>query len=435
MPERDTILTINVVEPGLVRAVQLHSEAMGRELKGLVLVNAAYADYPARPRDETGLFQELVVDFDDPDAVQKALKPYTDRLLCVTCRYEEALQPFAKVIPFLPYLFTPSSAALQWSTEKPLMRDRLRNYDESLVPQYQYVEEHDLVNIDTWVQKFNFPVIVKPSGLAKALLVSRCENQEELKQTLEHTFKLIHHAYQREHYPGKPSVLVEDMMQGRMYSVDAYVSHDGEITCLPPVQVITGHMLGMQGFYGHHGLLPGDSTPEEVEGAYEASRAAIRALNLSSTTTHIEMFLTPQGWKIIELAARIGGHRDLMYRKAYGIEHFYNDLAVRMGQQPTVNYDPIAHTAFMNLYADEEGYIEAIEGLDEARQLPSVVYLKQHAGVGDLALFSSNGGDQVIDGVLSHKDPEQLRSDIAKIEALIKIHCKPAQLQEYDGVI
>ena len=214
------------------------------------------------------------------------------------------------------------------------------------------------------------------------------------------------------------------MMQGRMYSVDAYVMHDGQMFCLPPVQVMTAHSLGMPGFYGHQGLLPSDLSPEEIEGAFAASRAAMRALNLRSTTAHVELFLTDQGWKIIELAARIGGHRDLLYREAYGMEHFANDLSVHMGQLPAMPGDPIAQTAFLNLYADEEGYIESIEGLEEARQLSSIIYLKQHAEVGDLALFAKNGGDQVIDGVLSNPDPAQLHADVAKVKQLIRINCK-----------
>jgi biotin carboxylase len=424
VPDRDTILTINVVEPALVRAVHLHSEAMGKKLKGLVLVHSGYADYPARPRDATGLFQEIVCDFDNPNEIQSALKPYTDRLLAVTCRYEEALQPFSQIIPFLPYLHTPSESVLEWATEKPVMRDRLCNYDASLVPRYQYVEVEDLPKLKEWIKGFKFPVIVKPSGLSKALLVSRCETEQELKERLKHTFKLIHHAYEREKYPGKPSVLVEEVMHGDMYSIDAYVTHDGEIFCLPLVKVITAHSIGLPGFYGYEGIVPTGLPHGEVQAANAAATAAIRALNLSSTTAHIELFHTSEGWKIIEIAARIGGHRDMLYREVYGIEHYYNDLAVRMGLKPTMPDKVVKHATFLNMYAEEEGYIESILGLKEARELPSIVYLADHAGPGDLALFAGNGGDQVVDGVLSNEDPEQLKRDVDQVRALVKIKIK-----------
>ncbi len=118
MQDKTIILTINVVEPGLVRAVNLHSKIMGKELEGLVLVHAGYADYSARPKDMSGLFKEIICDFDNQDELQRVLKPYRDRILAVTCRYEEALQPFSKVIPFLPTVYTPSETALLVSSER-----------------------------------------------------------------------------------------------------------------------------------------------------------------------------------------------------------------------------------------------------------------------------------------------------------------------------
>jgi hypothetical protein len=425
LQDRDTILTINVVEPGLVRAVKLHSQTMGKELKGLVLVHTDYADQPGRPKDTSGLFKEIICNFDNPDELQTVLKPYQDKLLAVTCRYEEAIQPFRQVIPFLPYIHTPSPSALLWSTEKPLMRDRLSNYDKNLTPKYQYMEMEDVPKLHELIKDFEFPVIVKPSGLSKALLVTRCDTLQELEDCLDRTFKIIQGVYSREQYPGKPGLLVEEMMQGEMYSVDAYVSYDGKISCLPLVKVITAHSVGLPGFYGYERITPVNLSIEDIESAFTACRSAIRALNLSSTTTHIELFRTENGWKIIELAARIGGYRDLLYRKVYGVEHFYNDLAIRMGMEPKMPGDPVAHAVVLNMYADEEGRIESIKGIEEARQLKSIVYLEPHAEADDFALFAANGGNPLVDGVLSNEDPKQLRADVDKVRELVKINVKP----------
>jgi len=422
---RDTILTINVVEKELVRAVHLQSKTLKRPLKGLALVNKNYANLPSRPKDTSGLFEEIICDFDNPAEIEKALKPYKDRLLAATCRYEEAIQDFGKVIPFLPpHLPVPSPNSLLGATEKPLMRDRLKDYDSNLVPRYQYMEKDDLPNLSELVRDFHYPVIVKPSGLAKALFVEECDNEEELKERLEFTFNVINQAYEREQYPGKPALLVEEMMQGQMYSVDAYVTQEGEILCLPPIKVITAHSLGLPGFYGCQCITQNDLGEEETQDAFAASKGAIRALNLRSTTTHIELFRTPQGWKIIEIAARIGGHRDYLYREAYGIEHFYNDLNLHMGKRPEMPTKQIGHAVALNIYAEQEGYIESLTGVEQAKEISSVVYLATHAGVGDMALFANNGGDAVIDGILSNKDQQQLQKDIVTVQNLIKIKVK-----------
>ncbi len=431
MPRRDTILTINTVEPGLVRAVHMHSKRMGKELKGLVLVNASYADAPDRPRDTTGLFQEIICNCDDPDEIQTVLKPYINRLLAVTYRYENAIEPLRQVVPFLPYVHRPSKSSLLWCSDKRLMRDRLSNYDPDLTPKYQYLEEHDVPQLKQLVQDFSFPVIVKPCGLVESLLVERCDSEQELESRLQHTFQIIHEVYQREYRLNEPAVLVEEMMQGDMYSVDAYVTHEGEIFCLPLVKVITSAAMGLPGFYTYRTSIPTNLPDEEIKAAFATCSAAIKALNLSSSSAHIEMFRTPDGWKVIELGARIGGHRDVLYREAYGIEHFYNDLAVRMGMKPVIPTTPLAHAAGMTLYASEEGTIESIEGIEQASQIGSVVQLSTRAQAGDQALFATNGGHPIVDVIMSHTDPEQLERDVAHVRELIKINlAKPLAATE-----
>jgi hypothetical protein len=428
MTIRDTILTINIVEPGLVDAINKHSKEMGIMLKGVVLIDRTYASEALErdfPRDKTGLFTEILCDFDNQDELQQILQPYNDRLLAVTCRYENSMHHFRKLLPFVPYVLAPSESSLLWSLEKPLMRDRLSNYDKSLTPKYQYMEMTDVPHFKDLIKGFYFPVIVKPSGLAESLLVTRCDTEQELKNCLDSTFQLIGEIYAREHRTITPSVLVEEFMQGDMYSTDAYVTSDGEVLCLPLVKVVTAHSIGLPGFYSYRHIIPTGLKDDEIEAAFTAARSSVRALNLRSTTTHIELFYTPHGWKIIEVGARIGGYRASLYAEAYGVDHFYNDLAVHMGERPIMPGDPIQHAAGFNIYADSEGIIESIEGIKESQKLESVVFIEPHAEIGDMALFASNGGRYVVDGILSNKDLEQLEKDMTKIRGLVKINIQP----------
>lgn len=206
-----------------------------------------------------------------------------------------------------------------------------------------------------------------------------------------------------------------------MYSTDAYVMPDGEVLCLPFVEVITAHAAGLPGFYSYRHILPTDLSEDEIKEATRASTDAIRALNLRATTTHIELYRTAEGWKIIEVGARIGGYRNDLYREAYGIDHFFNDLCVRMGKKPKMPGELIKFAAGINIFADEEGTITSIDGVDVARKISSVVYLSEHAKPGDKALFADKGGQLIVDGILSNKDKDQLEDDISKVRKLIKI--------------
>jgi biotin carboxylase len=426
MSTKDVVLSINVVEPPLVEAVKKLSQELGVELKGLMLVDKHYAGHESRPKDTTGLFEEVVCDFKNHDELQLALKPYLDRILVATVRYESAIQPFRKVIPFIPYVLTPTETSLVWATEKPLMRARMAAYDQHLVPRHQYLEQQDLPKLNELIDGFTYPMIVKPAALAEALLVTRCDDEPALRACLGHTFTVIQDIYDREHRHNKPGLLIEEMMQGPMYSTDAYVTAEGEVFCLPLVRVITAHEIGLPGFYSYRHIIPTDLPDDEIQEAFRVSEASIKALNLRATTTHIELFRTPDGWKIIEVGARIGGYRNDLYREAYGVDHFYNDLCVRMGKKPTMPGEPIRHAAGINIYADEEGVIASIEGVDEACKLSSIVYLSEHAKAGDEAVFANKGGQLIVDGILSNADKEQLEKDVAKVRELVKINIEKA---------
>ncbi len=422
--KKDIVLSIDVVEPGLVNAVHLLSEELGRPLRGIVLVHKSFVDYPGRPIDTTGLFEEIVVDFDDADELQKTVKPFMDQILVVTTRYEDAIHHFSQLVPFVPYVNTPTESSLIWSTEKPLMRDRLKAYDERLIPRYQSIEQKDLVRWEELVKDFSYPVIVKPGSLWSSFLVTRCDTKEELGECLASTFRVIQEVYGRLRRETEPAVLVEEFMIGDMYSTDVYVSEDGIIECLPPVQVLTAESVGKPGLYGYRCILPTALSEEEVGRAHDAAKASIRALNLRATTAHIELFHTKDGWKIIELGARIGGYREGLYREAYGVEHHYNDLANRAGMRPKMPSKVIRHARAENIFADEEGIIEAIEGLDEARRLESTIFVESHVEPGAMALSAGNGGDLIVDAILSNIDPKKLEEDVAKLRGLVKIKVK-----------
>ncbi len=95
-----------------------------------------------------------------------------------------------------------------------------------------------------------------------------------------------------------------------------------------------------------------------------------------------------------------------------------------MGKKPVMPGEPIAHAAGFNIYAEEEGIIESITGVEESQKLESVVFVEAHAEPGEEALFAQNGGRYVVDGILSNTDPDQLERDMAKIRELVKIEVR-----------
>ena len=430
MNEKNIILTVDVVEPELVAAVHKLSKQLGVTLKGIVLISKYYADVPSRPRDTTGLFTEIFCDFDNPDEIQTLLKPYKDHLLAATCRYEQSIGQFRKLVPFIPYVLTPTESSLKWASEKHIMRDRLRCYDEKLVPKYCPMESYDQKKVEKIIADFSFPMIVKPDGLMKSLLVTQVNNEMELEQCLRHTFAVIQDVYDQEHLGARPKVLVEEMMQGPLYSIDAYIDQKGTTYCAPLVEVVIANDIGLPGFYSYETLTPARTSEHEAAVAEKVARAAVEALNLRSTSAHIELIRSAQGWKIVELGARLGGYRADLYQHAYGIDHFYNDLLIKIGMQPQVTNNPIGYASVINIYGEEEGIFSGIQGVEAVEQLESVLKLTIDLPLGQISRFADKGGQSIVNVTLGNKDQEALRRDIAKARELIQIEITPAKIPE-----
>lgn len=419
---KDIVLTFDYVENELADAIIKHERKLGYPLKGLVLSNIDLQDVKNRITDPNGIFTEIFCDFEDPADIELKLAPYVDKLLLATARIERSIQHFAKTIPFLHGLNLPTIESLYDSSHKKLMRDKLKMHDETLTPKYLYMDDDDIESVSREVQSFTYPVIVKPSGLSKSLLVSVCYTDEELRETLKLTLDKINGIYESSHYPGNPSLLIEEMIHGDMYSLDAYVLPDGEVYCLPLIRILTAHAVGLKGFYGYDQSTVVSLSHEDRQAAEVTAIKSIRALNLKATTVHIELFHTPKGWKIIELGARIGGYRGMLYKHAYNIDHFHNDLLIRMGLKPVVKKEAIGYAKALKFYAESEGTITKIEGIEILNDHQLIEDFKLTAELGDQAVHSHNGGDPLLQVKLRSDDEYLLESVTHELRNSIKFH-------------
>ncbi len=423
---KNIILSIREVEPGLVTACHKLSEKLGYKLEGLVIIPVDFINNPKAVNDTSGFFKSLIIDFDNPSDIKQKLEPYLDRILTVNCRFETAIQQYIKTIPFLPEsVSAPTVESLQSCTEKSLMRDKLRDFDKSLIPKYTIIESFNISkqNLSEIVSEMVFPMVVKPSGLYSSLLVTKCIDFESLFTILNNTLSIIGDIYEKEGGTGSPKVLIEEFIKGDMYSIDAYVKPNGEVVCLPPVRVITSHDVGLEGFYCYESIVPSNLESNEVVLANKAATSAVLAIGLRSCTAHIELYNTDNGWKIIELAPRIGGHREDLYREAYGIDHYYNDLSSRLnvdlGLPKTENQN---YALSMNVYPDKEGQIVSYEGLDKIAALDSYVYAVPHIPIGATAKFAHNGGTFAVDILLSATTSSGVLEDASSARKFLRIN-------------
>jgi biotin carboxylase len=405
------------------------SERLGRELQGVVLVDDAVKAGGRNTPDEHGVFKQIVCDFSDDTALRKAVKSFEDNLLLVTTSSDRNQPYLQRLLPFVPYTLGPTETSLTWATHKHMMRRFTELYEPSLVPKYQMIESASSTELAKVTSRLSFPVIIKPTGLAASLLVAKADHPQDLERIASKSFEVLRQIYHRDNGRGRPAMIVEEYIEGDMYTVDAYVNDSGRVWTLPFLRARTGHSVGLEGFYEFQADSYHELTENQQALGRQAAADVIHALSLRSCVAHIEMFHTAKGWKIIELGPRAGGQRQDIYLASYGIDHALNELLLKIGLEPDVEAEHTAYSTTVYLYPEVEGTIEAVEGIEEARANRSIYNLNVHAHPGQVALYSQNGGKWLIRGLLANPDRDQLYRDAETVRSLIKISTTPQEVR------
>ncbi len=305
------------------------------------------------------------------------------------------------------------------------MRQLLRGYDKTIAPKFLVAHDASQETLDRIEKQIGFPLMIKPAGLAASLLVTLCYHREELEANLRNTVRRINQIYKKKNGRGEPQILVEEYMEGVMFSIDSYVNQRGVVYHTPLVHIKTGRSVGFEDFFGYMRITPVVLKPHKIEAARKTAEKAIEALNLRSTTCHTELMKTEDGWKIIELGPRIGGFRHEMYKLSYGFDHTTNDILIRIPKKPILSKKVRGFTAVMQFYPPQKGRLKSLEGINRVRKLESFSRIEIKKKIGELCDFARNGDDPVFEIVLFNKDRSKLLADIRRLEQTV--HIKIAQ--------
>lgn len=415
---------INDFDQEFADALEKLAVTLARPLRGIILIDSVVKRAGTNTPDVRGIFQQIECDFSDNSALRATVRQFEDNLLLVTASADRNQPYLQRLLPHVPYLYGPTESSLSWSTHKGKMREMLVSYAPELAPKFVVVESASEREVRRIVTALKFPLIIKPTGLAASILVSKAHDLAELRSVLQKSFAVIHDVYERDSGRGQPSMIIEEFIEGEMYSVDVYVGVLGQIWSLPLLRATTGYTVGRPGFSLHQVDSAIELDAQAVASAQAAVEAAVHALGLRACVVHIELFHTSTGWKVIELAPRAGGQRQDVYLAAYGIDHAYNEFLLKVGLEPEISQTPIAFISAIYFYPETEGTIEAIEGFEEVTENPSVYKMTLFGKPGDLALMSHNGGKMVARGVLANPDLGQLKRDTESVRTGLKIITK-----------
>lgn len=418
--KKDIIAYVMNVPEGAIESIRQYQKVTKTKYRVMLLWDERVKD--KRDRGATSDLDLYVsCDFSRPEEIAKALLPYQDELLAISCRSEKSMARFADVVPHVSYLHTPTTDSLRWASDKYMMRKRFKIYDPAITPKFTLIKENTKEERARIARKIGFPMIIKPTNLAASLFVSICYHEEDLVKTLQATLRKIHKAYEKDNRLEDPKLIAEEYMDGDMYSIDSYVNEHGEVDHCPLVKVITGKKIGHDDFYNYLQITPPLFKRSTVEKAEIVATKGIRALGLRNTITHTELMKIDDEWKIIEIGARMGGFRHVLHSLTCNINHTLNDILIRIPQKPIIPKKCGSFACAMKWFASKEGRIAEMKGIKKIEQLESFHSIAVNKKNGDRAVFARNGGRSIFNLFLHNKDRSKLLADIRRVEQLVKI--------------
>lgn len=415
---RNIVLFIGQINKEGILAVRDLEKHLKRKFRIAVLTSKA-----AHLSDDTEYAVDLRIRVDLKSYAQldRAILPIKDQVAVVNCRAVFYMPVYANIIGMFPHLVMPTRDSIEWTSNKLDMRRKFRRYFPEITPKFVQVYGAKSEDLQKVKKNVGFPCIVKPASLAASRFVAVCYHQEELASTLRKTFRAVRSAYKKQESILEPEVIVEQFMEGTMYSMDGYVDNEGKLKCLPLVHVKTGQDIGVDDFFNYRVLTPTALSKETQRGAEVAAQKAVTSLSLRNVMVHAEFIRIDDDWKVLEIDARMGGHRDMMHRLSDGTPHGMNDLLIRLGEKPVIKRKVKNYVASFNFFPKKKGKLKSVKGLKKVRELKSLCELLVKKKVGEQVGLSKQGYAKVLDITLANPSREALLADIRRMEQAIKI--------------
>jgi len=260
---------------------------------------------------------------------------------------------------------------------------------------------------------YAFPLITKPTDNSGSRGVMLVHNEEELAAAL---------SYSSEN-GRRGDVIMEEYMQGPEVSVEVMVTGG-----VPHVLQITDKLTTGAPHFVEMGHSQPSRLPEEAQAAIRdlASRAAL-SVGVENGPAHVEIILTKDGPKMVELGARMGGDciTTHLVPLSTGIDMVGNTIRIALGEEPDLT-QKLHKGSAIRYFSVPCGVIRAIEGVEEARQVPGVQEITFVKQVGDTAGDIGSSTDRV-GFVIAQADSAQEAVRVCE-QAMERVHIEIEQV-------
>ena len=345
-PERDPgkrllVLGAGPAQLGLLaaaRARELHVIAVDRDPSA---PGFRYADRRAivSTEDESGI-ERLA----SAERVQGLIAPGIDWPVAIAARVAERLS--------LPHAISPETAAL--STSKLRQRER---FAEAGVPQPEFQICSGPEEATAAAERIGFPCVIKAPDRQGQRGLTLVRSADEVAEAVRVALDAARTA----------TLLVEEHVPGLEVTVNAF-SSGGHFHPLTVTDRLTAPLPAFGVALTH--AWPSELEPAQIGAVVEAAAAAAAAVGITEGPSYTQVLVGPDGPRVGELAARLGGGHDAeLCRVALGVDLNGAALSAALGEEvPPARLAPVARTggACVRFLVAPPGELREVTGIEEA---------------------------------------------------------------------
>ncbi|SED68066.1 carbamoyl-phosphate synthase large subunit [Tenacibaculum sp. MAR_2010_89] len=291
----------------------------------------------------------------------------TDKPLVMMARIAEALN--------LPFISVKSAAI---STDKYLMKNAFR---EKGIPfaKGKLVKE---------IEKFNYPIILKPVDNSGSRGVIYCENKVAAEKGLKET----------KSFTKQESILVEEYIEGNEYSIESLhfggksfvIQYTEKITTSIPYNVELGHNQ------------PANISEEYKEQIELIILKIAKSLGFNNCASHTELKIGKKGIFVIESSPRLGGDfiTSHLVKLSTGINIEQELIKIAIGEAPVLK-ESLNKSAIVRFLNFGDGVVNQLNFPDEPKKKWKLEHFSFHLKVGDKIPEIKNSLDRYGEVILS----------------------------------
>ena len=228
--------------------------------------------------------------------------------------------------------------------------------------------------LDELMRNFSYPCILKPTDNAGSRGVMLVNSEDELKEAYKYSVSQSRGG----------NVIIEEYMTGPEVSVEVMVIDNEPHVLQVTDKLTTGAPYFVEMGHNQPSLLP----QSYIDKIKDLACRAVKSVGINCGPSHVEIKLTPDGPKMVELGARMGGDciTTHLVPLSTGIDMIKATIDIALGNKPNIDAT-LQKGSAIRFFDAPNGTIKSIEGYDDAKLLNGVKEI----------CFTKNIGDEVVE--------------------------------------